>query len=109
MTDGRWRRGPQGCIVSGRIGREGRPVRFMYRQEPDNEIDSGWRFLAGEEDDDYVDDASNHQIWSLDSLAEKHPSIEPYLDAPPGSVFEREDADEDFEPVDDWEPPQEDD
>lgn len=29
-------------------------VRFMYREEPDDTSDSGWRFFSGDESDEYV-------------------------------------------------------
>ena len=31
----------------------------MYREEPDNDFDSGWRFLSGLESDAYVNDLAN--------------------------------------------------
>jgi hypothetical protein len=47
------------CIASDHITVEGRPVCFMYREEPSDEIDSGWRFLSGAETQEYLDTASN--------------------------------------------------
>jgi hypothetical protein len=32
-----------GCIATDKIMVDGERVRFMYRQEPDNDVDSGWR------------------------------------------------------------------
>jgi hypothetical protein len=32
------------CIATNMISVDGRKVAFMYRQVPDNELDSGWRF-----------------------------------------------------------------
>ncbi|MDE6470407.1 MAG: DUF2185 domain-containing protein, partial [Eubacterium sp.] len=49
-----------GCIVSDKITKEGYKVGYMYRENPDDEVpDSGWRFLAGNEDDAYMNDAGN--------------------------------------------------
>ena len=31
-----------------------RKVRFMYRETPDNNQDSGWRFFCGDENDEFV-------------------------------------------------------
>ena len=40
----------EGCIVSDRITKEGFKVGYMYREAPDEDNpDSGWRFLAGNE------------------------------------------------------------
>lgn len=41
-----------GCFATDKITVEGYPVRFMYREAPDNKVDSGWRFMSGLEDDD---------------------------------------------------------
>jgi hypothetical protein len=37
--------GDGACLATDKITVEGFPVRFMYREEPDNEIDSGWQFM----------------------------------------------------------------
>src|SRR5215831_15426900 len=44
------------CLASDMITVHGHPVGFMYREEPDNELDSGWRFFAGSESQEYCDD-----------------------------------------------------
>jgi hypothetical protein len=93
------------CIVSDMITVDGRNVRFMYREKPDNDIDSGWRFMAGSESDEYMDDPSKHTVFDVNTIANHDPDIIPYLDAPIGSAFEREDADDDFKEVFDFEPP----
>ena len=96
------------CIVTDRITVEGLPVRFMYREEPDNDIDSGWRFFSGHnETDDYVDNPENSAIFDVNTIANHDPSIIPYVDAPPGSVFEKVPGSGDFVPVEDWEPEEE--
>ena len=48
------------CIATDKITVEGLPVRFLYRAAPDNEVDSGWRFMSGFESDGYMDDPANH-------------------------------------------------
>ena len=46
----------EGCIVSDKITKEGFKVGYMYREKPDaNRPDSGWRFMAGNEDVEYID------------------------------------------------------
>lgn len=45
----------EGCIVSDKITKEGYKVGYMYREQPDEgRPDSGWRFMAGNEDDEYM-------------------------------------------------------
>ena len=98
--------GKGGCIVSDRITVEGLPVGFMYREQPHNPQDSGWAFLSGTEDDAYMADATNHQIFDVNTIANYDPSIIPFLDAPVGSVFEKVSGASDFTLVTDWAPPQ---
>jgi hypothetical protein len=42
---------------------EGLKVGFMYREEPEDEFDTGGRFYSGTEDDDYVDNPDNISIY----------------------------------------------
>ena len=94
--------GRGGAIASDRITVDGLPVRFMYREAPDNEFDSGSRFLSGTEDDAYTADASNLAIYDVNTIANYDRSVLPYLDAPIGSAFEKLPDMQDFVPVDDW-------
>lgn len=38
-----------GCFATDKITVEGLKVGYMYREEPDDESDSGWRFFSGTE------------------------------------------------------------
>ncbi|HVY26249.1 MAG TPA: DUF2185 domain-containing protein [Polyangiaceae bacterium] len=81
-----------GCIASDMITVDGRRVRFMYRETPCNDVDSGWRFMSGFESDDYMDDADNHGVYDVNTIANYDPDIIAFLDAPIGSAFERPDG-----------------
>ena len=72
-------------IASDHITVEGRPVGFMYCEEPDNKIDSGWRFLSGEESQNYLDNADNLAICDLNTIADYDPGIIPHLESPVGT------------------------
>lgn len=96
--------GHGGCIATDMITVEGYPVRFMYREAPDNDTDSGWRFMAGFEDDDYMDAPDNHGVYDANTIANYDPSIVPFLDAPAGSAFEKTPESERFVAVTDWAP-----
>lgn len=71
-------------------------VRFMYREEPDNDNDSGWRIFSGEEDQEYVDNSNNIAIYDVETILAFDRDIEKYLPAPIGAVFERENVSQDF-------------
>jgi hypothetical protein len=62
----------------------------MYRDSPANELDSGWRFIVGDEDDSFLADPSNHSVYDLNTIANFDPDIVGYLDEPVGSQFARE-------------------
>jgi hypothetical protein len=88
------------CFATDMITVEGRRVAFMYRQAPDNDTDSGWRFMSGYESDEYMDDSNNHGIYDVNTIANYDPDIVPFLNAPPGSAFERRGGSGPFEQVD---------
>jgi hypothetical protein len=79
-----------GCYATDMIPVEGFKVGFMYREEPDFDVDSGWRFLAGVESQEYLDDPANLAIYDVNTIANYDPEIIPFLRAPIGSAFERD-------------------
>jgi hypothetical protein len=62
----------------------------MYRQVPDNSVDSGWRFFCGDESQEYTDEASNFAMYDVNTIANYDPDIVELLDSPLGSAFGRE-------------------
>jgi hypothetical protein len=77
------------AYASDHITVDGRPVGFMYREEPDNDVDSGWRFLSGDESQDYIDNTDNLAIYDLNTIANYDPTIIPFLDFAIGTELER--------------------
>jgi len=63
----------------------------MYREEPDTDFDSGWRFLSGLETDAYVNDLANVGLYDVNTIANYDPDVIPLLDATAGAAFERDD------------------
>ncbi len=98
-------KGYGGCMATDKITIEGNRVGFMYREKPMNDIDSGWRFFSGYEDDEYINDASHTSIFEVNTIANYDPDIIPFLDAPIMSVFERNINTGMFEAVLDFEIP----
>ncbi len=97
--------GRGGCIATDMITVEGRRVAFMYREDPDNDLDSGWRFMSGFESQEYMDAAENHAVYDINTIANYDREIIPFLDAPVGSTFERESGVGEFVEVNDFQPP----
>jgi hypothetical protein len=79
-----------GCIATDKITVEGEPVTYMYREAPQNELDSGWRFFAGTEDQAYIDDLTHSEVYDVNTIANYEPAILPYLQYPVGSELERQ-------------------
>lgn len=71
-------------------------VRFMYREHPDNDQDSGWRFFCGDEDDEYVSIPDNIAVYDINTILAFDKSIVPYLNAAIGTAFERENENDCF-------------
>ena len=84
------------CLATDKITVEGRGVGYFYRAAPNNPQDSGWCFFAGDEDDGYMDEVSNHGVYDVNTIANYTPAILPYLDAPIGAAFYRDG--DDFKP-----------
>lgn len=83
--------------VSKKITKEGWKVGYMERSEPVNEEDSGWIFLAGNENDEYMSDYRNIELASVGYVWQQlDPDIFKYIDMPVGSKLIRISL-EDFE------------
>ena len=83
--------GPDGCFASNKITKEGYKVGYMYRETGDNNADSGWRFLAGDESDEYVNNPENMNIFSLNTICNYDPDIIPYLKSEENTSYIRVD------------------
>jgi len=77
------------CVVSDLITVNGEPVGYAYREEPEDEADSGWRFLAGTESDTYIDNTKNFSMLDVNVVANYDEAIISLLDQPVGSEFDR--------------------
>ena len=77
------------CLASDRITVAGQQIGFMYRELPDDDTDSGWRFFSGEETQEYADDPANFALHDVNTIANYDPDIIAHLDAPAYSAFER--------------------
>ena len=87
------------CFASDLITVKGYPVGFMYREEPDNDLDSGWHFFSGSESEEECSDYENFAIYDVNTIANYDPDIIPFLDSEPGSAFERQPKSLNFVPT----------
>ena len=68
----------------------------MYREFPDNQYDSGWRFFSGEESDEYVNIPENIGIYDIVTITQLYPYVSKYLLLPYGVILERNNDSYDF-------------
>jgi hypothetical protein len=87
------------AIVTARVQEEGRPIRWLYRAEPHNERDSGWRIFAGDEPPSYTDDPATARLVPLRELISRDRDLEALFRSPAGSAFERRRLGGPFTPV----------
>jgi hypothetical protein len=78
------------CFATDKITVEGCKIGYFYREGPDSPIDSGWRFLSGDEADEYIENPNNIGIYDVNTIANYDPDIIIYLKKPIGSVFIRD-------------------
>lgn len=78
-----------GCIASDRITVDGLKIGYMYKEKPINEFDSGWRFFAGDETEEYTNNAKNFEIYELNTICNYDDTILPYLNSEIGTAFEK--------------------
>ena len=79
----------QTAYLSKKILEEGWKVGYMRRDEPVNENDSGWSFLAGNESDEYYNDYKNIALVSVHEVYRLDPDIWNYIDNPVGTELIR--------------------
>ncbi|WP_116190868.1 DUF2185 domain-containing protein [Paenibacillus taihuensis] len=97
----------EGCIATDRITVDGSKVGFMYREEPSSSYpDSGWRFMAGDEDENYMSNPKYHAVYQVNTICNYDLDIIQFLDSPPGTAFIRDKTGK-LVLDEDWENPEE--
>jgi hypothetical protein len=78
------------CYVSNHIMKDGYKVGRLYKEEPENESETGWTFMSDHETQEYVDDYQNLQYISIGKVLNLDNSFIHLLDEPVGSEFARD-------------------
>lgn len=73
------------AYVSKKIMDEGWKIGYMCRDEAVRENDSGWSFMAGNEDDEYIEDYHNIQLMSIHAVMQYDRAIWKYINSPVGT------------------------
>ena len=95
------------AFVSKKVLKKNGVVKYMYREEPDNEDDSGWNLFDGTENDDYVNNPENIKMVSIDDLLGMDSSLLEPLKDEPVVAYERENNNAEWKKIKNWTPPKE--
>lgn len=74
-------------------------IGYCYRENAELKIDSGWRFMYGDEDEDYLDNPENTITKDFSEIIEWNPAVKDLLKARPGQDFEWNEAGQKFERI----------
>lgn len=78
-------------IATDRILCEGYRISVMFREPAVAESDSGWRFFAGDEDQDYIQNGNNFGALDLNLICNYSPDAIEFLSMPVGTLVARND------------------
>jgi len=70
-------------FVSRRLLEQDTRPGFVYREPPDNDDDSGWRALVGDESRAEVDDPGSILLQRVGSMLDRWPELRPVLETDP--------------------------
>lgn len=86
---------PDGCIVSNKILFDGEKVGYMFRDEPESEVDSGWRIYSGTESEEYLEDYKKNVTYTnLNTVCNYDKSIIPIIKSSYRTAFRRNENNE---------------
>ncbi len=63
-------------------------IGYCYREHPETKIDSGWRFMHGTEDEEYLEEQENCISIYLEEVLDIHPELKEIFDSPVHSEYE---------------------
>jgi hypothetical protein len=66
-------------------------IGYCYRDDPETNIDSGWRFLYGDEDEEYLDHPTHVEAVYPEEMLSINPALDLILAASTGMEFEWDD------------------
>ncbi len=97
--------GEKKALISENCFKQGGIIRFIYREKPDRDEDSGWRFLSAEESNAEMNDPGNVRLCNVYWLLDRDPTLlEVVKEGKYGDVFEREGKGQPWRKVVDWIP-----
>ncbi|MFT5618260.1 MAG: hypothetical protein ACI85I_001492 [Arenicella sp.] len=77
------------CFISNKVAKEGFRLNYTYKELEEENFDSGWRFFAGDESDEYINNPENCSLVLLNTAVNYAPEIISYLNLPVDTQLER--------------------
>ena len=77
-----------GCIVTKSVLQGNTPLKWLFREEPVNEVDNGWRAMGRDDTQEYIDESSNHAICDINTLINIEPTVLNVYEMPVGTDLE---------------------
>ncbi|MDR1683113.1 MAG: DUF2185 domain-containing protein [Candidatus Symbiothrix sp.] len=74
-------------------------IGYCYRDEPETKIDSGWRFLYGDEDENYLDNPTHSEAVYPEDMLSINPALDVILGAPVDTEFFWNEESESYEEI----------
>ncbi len=74
----------QAAIVCDEIALQRVPILYAERSEPDDQEDSGWQFLCGQNHG-----ALSAKVWAVQEVLDYDRSLIPQIELPPGTILSR--------------------
>lgn len=78
---------------------ESKEIGYCYREWSDIKIDSGWRFMLGDEDEDFAENPDNILTMDLKDVVAWKPELHPILATRANCDFEWNEATNQFEKI----------
>lgn len=77
-----------GCIITRSLYEDTSKLKWIFREEPVNPADNGWRALGDTDTEDYINISGNNVVVDFDKLVEIEPAVLAIYDMPVGTDLE---------------------
>lgn len=74
-------------------------IGFCYRENSEIKIDSGWRFMFGDEEEDYLDNPDNTLTKDISELLQWKPELQTIVNERRGLEFEWDEDSKSFNKI----------
>lgn len=77
-----------GCIVTKSLYEGTSKLKWIFREEPVNPVDNGWRAIGDSDTEEYINTPGNNLVVDFDRLVEIEPAVLAIYEMPVGTDLE---------------------